>query len=95
MPEMHFRIRWPNGQPESCYSPSVVIKEFFVAGESYPLADFIDRSRTALNLASDRVRARYGHPCARAQAQLARIEAAAAVFSDLPAAQVRVDAFES
>lgn len=95
MPEMHFRIRWPNGQPESCYSPSVVIKEFFVAGESYPLADFIDRSRTALNLASDRVRARCGHPCARAQAQLARIEAAAAVFSDLPAAQVRVDAFES
>jgi len=70
MPEMHFRVRWPNGAVETCYSPSLVIKDFFQPGASYPLADFLARSRTALKIASDRpskpkygflARARFGH----------------------------------
>ena len=32
MPEMRFRIRWPDGSTESCYSPSLVIKDYFAAG---------------------------------------------------------------
>ncbi len=93
MPEMRFVIRWPDGVVESCYSPSLVIEEFFAPGESYPLADFVERSRTALTIASARVEAKYGHACSRAAAQLARIEAVAKTFADLPQARVAVDSF--
>ena len=70
MPEMRFRIRWPDGSLESCYSPSLVIKDYFTVGATYPLADFLARSRGALAAASERVRAKYGTPCRRAIAQL-------------------------
>ncbi len=94
MPEMRFAIRWPDGTAESCYSPSLVIKDFFVPGESYPLDDFLARSRTAFNIASERVRAKYGFACTSAAAQLARIEAAAKAFANISGARVSVDAFE-
>ena len=60
MPEMRFRIRWPDGTPETCYSPSLVIKDFFAPGESYSLHEFLRLSRAALMLASQRVETRYG-----------------------------------
>jgi uncharacterized repeat protein (TIGR04042 family) len=94
MPEMRFRIRWPDGRAEICYSPSLVVKDFFAPGESYPLADFVERSRTALAIASKRVEDKYGFACSRAAAQLTRIESAAAYFAGLPNARVHVDAFE-
>jgi uncharacterized repeat protein (TIGR04042 family) len=90
---MRFRIRWPDGSAEICYSPSLVIKDFFVPGESYPLADFIERSREALNLASERVQAKYGRSCSRALAQLNRIETNAAAFAALDGARVTVESF--
>jgi uncharacterized repeat protein (TIGR04042 family) len=93
MPEMRFQVAWPDGTIESCYSPSLVIRDYFEPGAPYALADFLHRSRTALAIASDRVQAKYGFPCARAQAQLARIEQAAAGFADVPDAVVRVLAF--
>ncbi len=95
MPEMHFCIRWPDGGMERCYSPSRAIQEFFAPGQSYALTDFVERSRTALNTAGDRVEAKYGHRCSRAAAQLKRIEAVAKTFVDLPGARVTVDAFET
>jgi uncharacterized repeat protein (TIGR04042 family) len=95
MPEMRFRIRWPDGTAEACYSPSLVIKDFFNPGESYALPDFLARSRSALNIASDRVEAKYGYACSRAAAQLERIESAAKSFSDFPQARVTVEAFET
>ena len=52
MPEMRFRIRWPDGRLETCYSPSLVVKDYLVEGESYTLADFLDRSRAALSIAA-------------------------------------------
>jgi uncharacterized repeat protein (TIGR04042 family) len=91
---MHFHIRWPDGESERCYSPSLVIKEHFEPGQSYQLADFLGRSRLALTIASDRVQARYGHPCSLALGQLARIEARAARYHAGPAAAVRVERFE-
>jgi uncharacterized repeat protein (TIGR04042 family) len=94
MPEMRFRIRWPDGTTDSCYSPSLVIKDFLFAGTSYPLPEFLARSRTALEIASERVREKYGWSCSRAQAQLGRIETAAKRFAALPDARVIVDAFE-
>lgn len=92
MPEMRFLIRWPDGRRESCYSPSLVIRDYLRAGESYPLPEFLDLSRTALNIASERVRAKYGHACSLALGQLARIEAAAAGFQR--DARVAVETFE-
>jgi uncharacterized repeat protein (TIGR04042 family) len=94
MPEMRFLIRWPDGRAESCYSPSLVVKDYLVPGETYPLPDFIERSRAMLNIASERVRAKYGFACSSAMDQLARIETAAAAFAHLPEARVTVDGFE-
>jgi uncharacterized repeat protein (TIGR04042 family) len=78
MPEMRFLIEWPDGVRQSCYSPSLVIRDYFVPGQPYKLQDFLDRSRTALRIASDRVQQKFGFPCSRALGQLAAIEAAAA-----------------
>jgi len=94
MPEMRFVIRWPDGRAETCYSPSLVMKDFLSPGKSYALADFVERSRTALSIASQRVEEKYGFACPRAQAQLARIETTAGAFTDVPDARVTVDAFE-
>ncbi len=93
MPEMRFVIAWPDGREESCYSPSLVIRDFLAEGETYPLAEFVDRSRKALTIASDRVEAKYGHPCSLARGQLARIEATAAAFLTQPDAKVRCKTF--
>ena len=89
MPEMRFVIAWPDGREETCYSPSLVVRDFLEEGRSYPLRDFLDRSRQALTIASDRVEARYGYPCSLARGQLARIEAAGARFLDIDDAHVR------
>ena len=82
MPEMRFDIEWPDGSRESCYSPSLVIKDYFAPGQIYGLAEFLQLSRTALTIASARVQQKFGFPCSRALGQLARIEAAAARFSE-------------
>lgn len=93
MPEMRFHIAWPDGREESCYSPSLVVREHLSEGTAYPLPDFMARARTALTIASDRVAAKYGHPCSLALGQLARLEAAAARFRDDPKAKVTCLAF--
>lgn len=93
MPEMRFTIRWPDGALESCYSPSLVIKDYLTSGEIYALADFLRRSREALTIASARVEARYGFPCSRAMGQLARLEQAGQAYATHPDARVAVEAF--
>ena len=92
MPEMHFHVRWPDGRREACYSPSLVVKDFLTAGESYAVDDFVEKTRTALNIASERVREKYGFACSSAMDQLARIEATAKLQP--PDGQVAVEAFE-
>ena len=87
MPEMRFVIRWPDGRRESCYSPSLVVREYLREGASYPLDDFLARVRTALNIASQRVEAKYGHACSLALGQLARLETGAAAFAEQRASQ--------
>ncbi|MBY5664473.1 MSMEG_0570 family nitrogen starvation response protein [Rhizobium leguminosarum] len=93
MPEMRFVIAWPDGRKETCYSPSLVIKDYFAEGQTYPLSDFLDRSRTALTIASDRVKAKYGYPCSLALGQLSRIEQAATPYLTDAAAEVRCESF--
>ncbi len=93
MPEMRYDIEWPGGLRQSCYSPSLVIKDFFTPGQTYPLADFLQRSRTALTIASERVRAKYGMPCGRAMAQLTDLQVAGERYQALPDARITVLAF--
>jgi uncharacterized repeat protein (TIGR04042 family) len=93
MPEMRFVIRWPDGRRESCYSPSLVIRGFLREGENYPVPDFLQRSREALQIASDRVKAKYGYPCSLALGQLARIEATATQFVGQADARVACETF--
>ncbi|WIX80057.1 MSMEG_0570 family nitrogen starvation response protein [Amycolatopsis carbonis] len=93
MPEVVFRVRWPDSSVQRCYSPSTVVEEHFTAGEAYPVAEFVERSRAALTLASERVLARFGFPCLRAAAQLADIERRAGAFRGREE-QVVVEGFE-
>jgi uncharacterized repeat protein (TIGR04042 family) len=93
MPEMRFVIRWPDGRRESCYSPSLIVRDFLREGESYPVPDFLQRSREALQIASERVKAKYGYPCSLALGQLARIEAAATQFEGQDGARVACETF--
>jgi uncharacterized repeat protein (TIGR04042 family) len=91
---MHFTLRWPDGETTSCYSPSLVIEEHLCPGVAYPLDDFLARSRTALQRASERVQQRYGFPCSRALGQLSDIERRAASFATNPRCQVTVLSFD-
>jgi uncharacterized repeat protein (TIGR04042 family) len=94
MPEMRFRILWPDGVRETCYSPSLVVKEHLRVGANYEPAVFLARCRVALTIASDRVLEKYGHACSLALSQLARIEEGCAKFAGRPEARVTVEAFE-
>lgn len=90
MPEIRFQIQWPDGSEETCYSPSLVVKKYFTVGETYTLTDFLERSRTALNIASDRVKAKYGFPCGLALGQLQQIESHATQYTALESPHVSI-----
>jgi len=87
---MYFRLRWPDSAETSHYSPSVVIKDYFAPGEEIELADFLERARTALTIASDRVKAKYGFACSRAYGSLLFIEQHAAPFQRQRDARVTI-----
>jgi uncharacterized repeat protein (TIGR04042 family) len=90
MPEIHFQIEWPDGLQSTCYSPSLVILDYFEAGKEYALNDFIERSRTSLQIASNRVYEKYGMHCSRAQAQLQQIEEMTTRYDHLSEPRVRL-----
>lgn len=93
MPELRFEVRWPDDTTTLCYSPSSTIRDAFTPGQPYPLADFVRRSQAALNLASERVRQRYGYACSSAAHQLSEIERRAHQYQTDPAATVTVVRF--
>jgi uncharacterized repeat protein (TIGR04042 family) len=94
MPEMMFAVRWPDSSVTQFYSPSLVIQDYLAPGEEVALPEFLDRARTALTIASDRVKAKYGFSCSRAAASLASIEHLAAKFP-APDARVTITEFSS
>ena len=87
MPEMHFSVRFPNGATIDCYSPSYVIEEYLCEGQSYAVPEFLERTKSALNVASERVRERYGFSCSSALDQLAEIEHTIRLLSEEQLAQ--------
>ncbi|GAB7071723.1 MSMEG_0570 family nitrogen starvation response protein [Mycobacterium hodleri] len=80
MPEMTFDVRWPDGRVQRCYSPSLVMHDYLTSGSDYTVADFVDRSATALHEASERVRAKFGFACTSAASTTEHILAAATEF---------------
>jgi uncharacterized repeat protein (TIGR04042 family) len=72
----------------------LVIKKYLEVGQSYPLSDFVRRSSEALNIASQRVKEKYGFYCTGAMGQLEQITGMAARFSGDSEARVVVEAFE-
>ena len=74
MSEVFFTVQLPDGATKECYSPSSVVRHYFVKDEEMPLAEFVRRSRKALAEASERVRAKFGFGCSSAAAQLSEIE---------------------
>jgi uncharacterized repeat protein (TIGR04042 family) len=74
MPEVIFTVQLPDGTTKECYSPSTIVHRYFAAGEEMTAAEFLQRSRTALAAASERVRAKFGYSCTSASAQLTEIE---------------------
>jgi uncharacterized repeat protein (TIGR04042 family) len=85
---MHYRLLWPDLTESECYSPSVIIREYFHPETTYPLAEFMRRIREATAIASGRVQAKYGFPCSRALAQLSEIEQTAARFAGQTEARI-------
>jgi len=94
MPEVHYRLRWPDGHISRCYSPSSTIQTSLPAGSEYPLAEFLPRLRAALEYASERVRQKYGHGCAHAAIQIASIEQTAGRYRQDASAMVQVIDYE-
>lgn len=87
---MTYRLRWPDATITTCYSPSLVIKDYFAPATGYPLPEFMRKLREATQIASERVRAKFGFACSRALDQLMLIESRAAAFADQPNAHVEV-----
>ncbi|MDB5967965.1 MAG: hypothetical protein JWQ90_415 [Hydrocarboniphaga sp.] len=94
MPELHFRVRWPDDSTSLCYSPSSTVRDALKLEYAYPLDEFVAASRAALEHASDRVAKKYGWGCGHAAAQIREIEATAQRWSGDPQASVTVISFE-
>ncbi len=82
MPEVHFRVEWPDGEVSHCYSPSTVILKYFQAGMELTIEELSARSIEAFEKASERVEAVYGYRCSSAATQREQILAAASKFQN-------------
>jgi uncharacterized repeat protein (TIGR04042 family) len=74
MPEVNFRVRWPDDSENECYSPSTVIRDYLKSGDRFTVSEFAERARAGLGAASERVRERFGFACSSAMGQLGQIE---------------------
>lgn len=74
MPEVWFEVKWPDGSSNVCYSPSTAIERYLAKGQRYTIRAFLEVARPALEAASRRVEAKFGHRCSSADDQLQQIE---------------------
>jgi uncharacterized repeat protein (TIGR04042 family) len=88
---MYFRVTWPDGASQQCYSPSLVIQDYLTPGQSYPVAEFVRLSDEALTIASERVREKYSFACTSAAAMRDEIWARSRSY---PEGEVRVEGFD-
>ena len=80
MPALNFEIEWPNGEVMECYSPSTIVLQYLQLGDTFTIDELIAVSRTALNMAGERVKERFGFECAAAAEQRDKILRNAACF---------------
>lgn len=73
MPAVNFDVRWPDGDNTTYYSPSTIIYKYLKEGNEYPIDDFKEQSISALDIASERVRERFGYYCSAASAEQEKI----------------------
>jgi len=85
MSEIRFQIQWLT-VPRKPAIPLFV--NYFTPNSDYDLDNFVQQSRTALKIASDRVQAKYGRPCGRFGA-IQEIEIKSAHYSHLCQPKVR------
>ncbi|HEY1122160.1 MAG TPA: MSMEG_0570 family nitrogen starvation response protein, partial [Haloferula sp.] len=74
MPETPFTVELPDGSLKYCYSPSSVVRDYFVAGDTLPADEFLRKARASLSEASNRVLAKFGFACSSAASSLEEIE---------------------
>jgi uncharacterized repeat protein (TIGR04042 family) len=77
MPEVRLSLEWPDGRRSELYSPSTVILDFLQPGQTLSVAELTSKGMTALEQASERVRARYGFACTRTDEERVRLQQAA------------------
>ncbi|MEA5412877.1 MSMEG_0570 family nitrogen starvation response protein [Synechococcus sp. BA-120 BA3] len=82
MPEVELTLEWPDGGRSRLYSPSTVILEHLAPGQTVTVAELRSRGILALRQASERVRARYGFACTRADEEERRLLAQAGRYGD-------------
>ena len=80
MPEVLLTLEWPDGRTTPLYSPTTVILEYLRPGQTLPVRELRQRGSEALQLASERVRARYGFACTRADEEERRLLDTAAAY---------------
>ncbi|MDY6810937.1 MAG: MSMEG_0570 family nitrogen starvation response protein [Actinomycetota bacterium] len=91
MPEMTFTVRWPDGQVQECYSPSLVMHDHLDVGGRYTVDEFTTRATAALGEAAERVRAKFGFACTSAAASADDITRTAQRYdADAPVEVVRM-----
>ena len=73
MPSVNFKVRWPDGEQTTYYSPSTIVYEHFEAGSEYTQTEFDERVHAALNATSERVYKRFGYYCTAASGELEKI----------------------
>ena len=81
MPEVRFQLEWPDGQSSTLYSPSTVILDYFRPGDSLLVSELEERGVQGLRAASERVRARYGFACTRADEEESQLRQWVARYS--------------
>jgi uncharacterized repeat protein (TIGR04042 family) len=89
MPEVELTLEWPDGAMSRLYSPSTVILEHLAPGQSVSVAELRSRGSLALRQASERVRARYGFACTRADEEEQRLLERAGQFGDQERVSIR------
>ena len=75
MPETILTVKWPDGEVESIYSPSTIIKKYFEPGDQMKMKDFESKSQEAFEHASKRVEMVRGFACSAAMSSLHGIKA--------------------
>lgn len=83
MPEVELTLEWPDGGRSRLYSPSTVILEHLAPGQTVTVAELRTKGTLALRQASERVRARYGFACTRADEEERRLLEQVARFGDV------------